>query len=82
MADNTVKCPSCGFENEIGVEKCAQPYCGTTLPGVPFSELEYLRSIDASLKTIKSVAIFWVVLAIVGIALYLLVWSFSHPSAS
>jgi len=74
MADaDTIKCPSCGFENEVGATKCVKEYCGVRLSGAQSSELECLKSIDKSLKAIRTVVVFWLVLFIVGLALYLLV---------
>jgi hypothetical protein len=76
MADtDTIKCPSCGFENEVGATKCAKEYCGVRLSGARFSELEYLKSIDKSLKAIKHIAVFWLVLIIIGLVAYLAIRS-------
>jgi hypothetical protein len=72
MAEDTIKCPSCGFENEVGAEKCAKEYCGVRLSGIQFSELQYLKSINSSVKTIKTVVVFWFVLSVIGLVLYLL----------
>ncbi len=70
-----IECPSCGSENEIGAEKCAKPYCGASLTGNDFSELKYLKSIDKSLKAIKAIAVFWLVLIIIGLVAYLIIRS-------
>ena len=61
----TVKCSSCGMDNEPNATRCA---CGLTLYPDPLkSEAEYLRSIDQSVRTIKRIAIWWLILSIVGI---------------
>jgi hypothetical protein len=69
---DTIKCPSCGFENEVGATKCAKEFCGVRLSGTQFTELEYLKSIDKSLKAIKTIAVFWLALFVIGLALFLL----------
>jgi hypothetical protein len=78
MADDTVKCPSCGFENVVGAARCAKPYCGVRLSGAQFSELEYLKSIDGSLRTIKTIVVFWLVLFVAALAIYLIGWAMNR----
>lgn len=59
------KCPKCGWENVPGVRKCAAPSCRYDLK----SELECLRSIDRSLKGIRRIAIWFLVLSILSVLL-------------
>jgi hypothetical protein len=66
MAETT-KCPYCGFENEPIARTCAKEDRGQSLCGRYLkSELECLRSMDVSLRTIKGVAITWLVLFILA----------------
>jgi hypothetical protein len=52
------------MDNESTARRCA---CGFTLhPTIFKSEIEYLKSIDQTTRTIKRIAIFWLVLSIVG----------------
>jgi hypothetical protein len=76
-ATQTVKCQFCGSENEPTAERCAYAGCArsdwnnrTSRRGVPIikSEIECLRSIDVSLRTIKRIAMWWFILSILAIA--------------
>ena len=67
----TIKCPFCGHENEPAARVCASIPCHKYLK----SDLECLRSIDVSLRTIKRIAILWVLLviaAILGFVVYVI----------
>lgn len=62
-----VKCEACGTEMERGTKYCA---CGALLPrpgelGEP--KPDYLKSIDASVRTIKRIAIWWLILSILAV---------------
>jgi hypothetical protein len=59
----TTKCPFCGFENDSAAKECASIPCHSYLK----SELECFRSIDLSLRTIKRIAIWWLILSIAAI---------------
>ena len=61
-----LKCPSCGRENDQATKKCDSVDCRFYLK----SDLECLRSIDLSLRTIKRIAILWLVLTVVGIVVF------------
>ena len=61
----TLKCPSCGAETEPDVRKCSK--CLRYLK----SELECLRSIDASVGIMKRILIWWLVVSFFGAAGYL-----------
>ena len=64
----TIKCPSCGFESTSTAKRCA---CGLSLVAVsPKSEIDYLKSLDASLTTIKNIMLWWLVLSIAATVLY------------
>ncbi len=66
----TTKCPSCGVENEPTEKRCKSVRCRCYLK----SDVECLRSIDLSIRTIKRIAILWVLLviaAILGFVVYL-----------
>jgi hypothetical protein len=56
----TTKCPSCGQDNDIDAVACAGDVCKLYLK----TELECLRAIDVSLRTVKHIAI-WLVLSII-----------------
>jgi len=60
-----LKCPGCEAETEPEARNCAK--CGRYLK----SELECLRSIDASVGIIKRIMIWWVFVAFIGGAIYL-----------
>jgi hypothetical protein len=64
MAD-TLKCPSCGAETEPGARKCGK--CQYYLK----SELECLRSIDASVGIMKRILIWWLVVSFLGGVVYI-----------
>lgn len=64
----TARCPSCHYDNEVGAKKCATEGCKLYLK----SELECLRTIDISLRTVKNIAVWWFVLSILGAAVYIL----------
>ena len=61
----TLKCPSCQAQTEPDARNCGS--CGYYLK----SELECLRSIDASVGVIKRILIWWVVVAFLAGAAYL-----------
>jgi predicted amidophosphoribosyltransferase len=61
----TLKCPSCGAETEPDAQMCGK--CRRYLK----SELECLRSIDASVGIIKRILIWWVLVAFLGASYYL-----------
>jgi predicted amidophosphoribosyltransferase len=61
----TLTCPSCGAETESDVRKCIK--CQYPLK----SQLECLRSIDASVGIIKRILIWWLVVSFLGAAAYL-----------
>jgi hypothetical protein len=61
----TLKCPSCGAETEPDARKCGM--CQYYLK----SELECLRSIDASVGIVKRILIWWLVVSFLGAAAYL-----------
>jgi len=64
MAD-TLKCPSCGAETQPDARECGK--CQYYLK----SELECLRSIDASVGIIKRIRIWWLVVSFLAAAAYL-----------
>jgi hypothetical protein len=74
-APATIKCRICGVENESSAVRCANPSCGRSdwRPLAGKSEVEVLTSIDGSLKTIKGIAIWFLVLSILGLVLGLMV---------
>jgi predicted amidophosphoribosyltransferase len=61
----TLKCPSCGAETEPNTRKCGK--CQLYLK----SELECLRSIDASVGIMKRILIWWLVASFLGAVVYL-----------
>jgi hypothetical protein len=61
----TLKCPNCGAETEPDLRKCGM--CQNDLK----SELECLRSIDASVGIIKRILIWWLVVSFIGASVYL-----------
>src|ERR1700733_9264450 len=63
-AVQTTMCPYCGHDNLVTARKCAgrSPICGKPLK----SELECLRSADRSLLTIRRIAIWWLILSVLG----------------
>lgn len=58
-------CPSCGIINLSTADKCE---CGYVLKGSQTNPLMYLGSIDKSLRTIKRIAIWWLILSIAAVA--------------
>jgi predicted nucleic acid-binding Zn ribbon protein len=60
-----MKCPNCGVEIEPDARKCGG--CQNYLK----SELECLRSIDASVGIMKRILIWWLVVSFFGGVLYL-----------
>lgn len=69
----TAKCPRCGQLNPVTAKACFANACRAPLK----SELECLRTIDGSLRTIKGIAIWWLILSIAGVIVGLL-YSFSR----
>jgi hypothetical protein len=67
-AVKTTRCPSCNYDNRLDAVTCANENCKLYLK----SELECLRAIDDSLRTIKRIAIWWVILFILGFVAALL----------
>ena len=68
------KCLRCGFENDPDAERCANPSCARTdwnygISRQSKSETDYLRSINQSLTTIKRIAIWFLVISILGLLL-------------
>ena len=71
-----LRCPDCGSEVDSATRNCAK--CKVYIR----SELELLRiiettlkpiaDIDASLKTIKNIAVWWLILSIIGAAIFVL----------
>jgi hypothetical protein len=59
----TVKCHVCGRDNELTNKECANIPCHAYLK----SDLECLRSIDRSIRTIKRIAVWWLILSILGV---------------
>jgi hypothetical protein len=57
----TIRCPFCNRENDSTATRC------TKCDAYVRSELGYLREIDTSLKTIKSISICWLILVILAI---------------
>jgi hypothetical protein len=79
----TIKCQWCGQGNDPASERCVSPGCGrfdwnkqAEREKTEFhhlsSDTESLRSIDASLKTIKRIAIWFLVISILGLLLGLM----------
>jgi ribosomal protein L40E len=73
----TVTCQKCGAEGEY-LRTCCRK-CGEYIPAVlgPKAEqsdsaLDYLKEISGSLKTIKHIAIWWLILSILGVVAYIL----------
>ena len=57
----TIRCPFCNRENDSSATRC------TKCDAFVRSELGYLREIDTSLKTIKTIAVCWLILVIVAL---------------
>ena len=65
-----MKCPSCNKVNLSTAEKCD---CGYELHGPQTNALMHLGSIDRSLRTIKTILVFWLVVALVVGIIWLVV---------
>ena len=65
VAEEKTKCPKCGQASPISAKKCSGLSCRADLK----SEIECLRSIDVSLITIRRIAIWFLVLSILGVLL-------------
>jgi hypothetical protein len=70
MAESeTARCPKCGHENRLAARVCealggeGRPSCSYPLK----SEIECLRSIDRSLKGIRRIAIWFLVVSILSV---------------
>jgi len=70
MSENTtlLRCPKCGMVNSPSDRKCEALSCSYDLK----SDLECLRSIDLSLKGIKRIAIWFLILSILSVLIGLL----------
>jgi predicted amidophosphoribosyltransferase len=84
MAETT-KCPKCGAENESAGRICAK--CAAYIPSTAIAEaearrakltLDYLRDIDASLKTIKHIAVWWLILSILSVLTGIFWFAMTH----
>ena len=67
-AEETVRCPKCGFKNDPISRMCGAAACRTELK----TDLECLRSIDLSAKSIRLMMIWWWIVAIVGAVMLIL----------
>jgi hypothetical protein len=74
MAEILLKCPFCGMENDATATKCENATCRNYLK----SELECLRAIDVSLRTVKRISIYWLILSIIGVLAGLLWFAMQH----
>jgi hypothetical protein len=65
MAENTalLRCPKCGLGNSPSDRKCEALSCRYDLK----SDIECLRSIDLSLKGIRRIAIWFLILSILSV---------------
>jgi predicted amidophosphoribosyltransferase len=61
----TLECPNCGAEIERDTRKCGA--CTIYLK----TDLECLRTIDRSLRTLKTIAVWWFVLVTIGAVAYI-----------
>jgi ribosomal protein L40E len=66
------RCIACGYDNDVRATECAR--CGARLR----SEVECLRMIDASLRTIKRIAIWWLILSILSVLAGLVWFGMTH----
>jgi hypothetical protein len=57
----TIRCPFCNRENDSTAMRCTK--CDAFVP----SELGYLGEIETSLKTIKIIAVCWLILVIAAL---------------
>ena len=64
----TIRCPFCNRENDSTATRC------TKCDAFVRSELGYLREIDTSLKTIKTIAIWWLILMIATLVVSAIYW--------
>jgi len=67
---SAMNCPSCNRVNLPAADKCD---CGYVLKGPQTDPLMHLGSIDRSLRTIKTILVLWLVLAMVGVVIGLIV---------
>jgi hypothetical protein len=70
-----VKCEACGTEMERGTKYCA---CGVLLPQPGEPKPDYLKAIDASIRTIKRIAIWWLILSILAVLAGLIYFIDTH----
>ncbi len=68
IEEAVTKCPKCGLENKPDSKRCAAPSCHYYLK----SEIECLRSMDRSLKGIRRIAIWFLVLSCLSLLVGLL----------
>jgi hypothetical protein len=79
-----VKCMRCGAEGEYTRTCCRK--CGAYIPPTGAEAeakqsdppIDYLRDINASLRTIKRIAIWWLILSILGVLAGLLWFAMTH----
>jgi predicted metal-dependent RNase len=72
-----MKCPVCQLENPSSAARCD---CGYSFAGLKTNSDSYLRSIDASLRTIKQIIVWWAVLTVVGLIIWFVVTILSGPN--
>ena len=79
----TLKCPECGFEDGHSIicsrGTTVMPARGYKSSHRPKSEVDCLRSIDASLITVRRIAKCWLVLSILAI-MFTLLWVIAAAS--
>lgn len=80
-----VKCPKCGSEGESTGRSCTK--CSAYIPATAIAEaearrskltLDYLKDIDASLKTIKHIAVWWLILSILSVLTGIFWFAMTH----
>ena len=59
----TTSCPGCGQQNVVTAKECFAISCRAVLK----SELECLRSIDKSLITVRRIAVWFLILSLLGV---------------
>jgi hypothetical protein len=64
----TTKCPECGFMNDADAKNCFAGACRAFLK----SDAECLRSIDVSLRKIRRIAVWFLILSLLGLLLGLM----------